>query len=106
MSTVNNGESVFSDSFKLRNPNPYNKYNIYLNMESNSLTYKMVEGRVKKFSFTFDGSTGTHVVNYDRVDSWNCDCMGFIAHKKCKHVTLGIKVLRELNKVVGENLDA
>ena len=106
MSVINDGASVYDNSFKVRNQNPYKQSNIYLNMESNSLTYKMVEGRVTKFSFTFDGSTGTHVVNYDKIDSWNCDCIGFVTHKKCKHVTLGTKILRDMNKVVGENLDA
>ena len=51
-----------------------------------------VADELRRLRFSLEGSTGNHVIIRDIDGSWNCSCIGFTTHQKCKHVTLGKKI--------------
>ena len=61
---------------------------------------KLENGVVRTIRFKQQGSTGTHFVNRDIEGEWHCDCMGFLTHKRCKHVEFGLNLWGRIKGLV------
>ena len=49
----------------------------------------------KTWTFKSSSSDKTYTVKYNKHGQLSCDCWGYIAHRKCKHIK---DVARELNE--------
>ena len=56
---------------------------------------------LRAFRFAMDGSETKHFISYDEGD-WNCDCMGFIVRKECRHTKAGQIILFHLKQIKDE----
>lgn len=70
----------------------------------NNIKIKLSNNTVTDIAVTVTGgsTTGAHVARWDMDGGDMCDCIGFSAHQKCRHIDLVTEIGNSVSAIVGK----